>query len=319
MIFLTNSIFKAFLDCPSRAMAMYKGRVIGDATIIPEWEEPSSEAMAAGSLVDAIVTRGMQADETDKKILPTAFYPLLKSSYDDGMKNAETLCNKSGGWNAAAKKAILAAKRLLADPVAQSLLRGAILQPRISFLLDDGITWQGDIDILTALNGELHIIDLKAPGRTDDGWIVCQGKNIKCSWYDAWSYWFQVSGYRYGIEYGNDFTLNGCDWNPSAIGVNSESPIRTGLLFCSREENPEIGYVPIGDHAATWEMILKNKTKFGGPSKLEIIKAIATGQVDAPMCGKCNFCKSKSRVVLPTSYGAELPPFDDAYGLMDII
>lgn len=128
-----------------------------------------------------------------------------------------------------------------------------------------------------------------------------------------------MSGYRYGIEYGNDFTLNGCDWNVTALGIDPDTPFRTGLLFCSREENPEIGYVPIGDHAATWEMILKNKTKFGGPSKLEIIKAIATGQVDAPMCGKCNFCKSKSSVVLPTAYGAELPPFDDSYGLMDII
>ena len=319
MIYLTNSIFKRFLQCPSSAMAMYKGRVLGDSTIIPEWVEPSSEAIAAGSLVDAMVTRGMLADETDKKIQPSQFYPFLKSSYDDGMKNAETLCNKSGGWNSSAKKAILAAKRLLADPVTQSLLRSAILQPRISFLVDEGVTWQGDIDILTAHNGELHIIDLKAPGRTEDGWIVCQGKNTKCAWYDAWSYWFQLSGYRYGIEYGNDFTLNGASWNPSALGIAPDSKVRTGLLFCSREENPEIGYAQIGDHASTWEMILKNKTKFGGPSKLEIIKAIAAGQVDAPMCGKCDYCKSKSRVIMPTEHTADLPPFDDAYGLMDII
>lgn len=319
MIFLTNSIFKTFLDCPSRAMAMYKGRVIGDATIIPDWEEPSSEAMAAGSLVDAMVTRFMAADENDKAVKPDSFFRYLKSSYDDGQKNAALLCNKSGGWNAAAKKAIHAAHRLIADPVAQSLLHGAILQPRISFLLDEGVTWQGDIDILTAVNGELYIIDLKSPGQTADGWIVCQGKNVKCAWYDAWSYWFQVSGYRYGIEYGVDFTLNGADWNPSALGVDPDTLFRTGLLFCSREDNPEIGYVPIGDHAATWEMILKNKTKFGGPSKLEIIKAIATGQVEAPKCGKCDYCKGKSSVVMPVNHTAELPPFDDAYGLMDII
>lgn len=319
MIFLTNSIFKTFLDCPSRAMAMYKGRIIGDTSIVPEWQEPATEAMACGSLVDAMVTRHMAADEFDKAVKPDDFYVYLKSSYDDGMKNAALLCNKSGGWNAAAKKAIHAAHRLIADPVTQSLLQNAILQPRISFLLDDGVTWRGDIDILTAHNGELHIIDLKSPGRTDDGWIVCQGKNVKCAWYDAWSYWFQLSGYRYGIEYGNDFTLNGCDWNVTALGIDQDTPFRTGLLFCSREENPEIGYVPIADHAATWEMILKNKTKFGGPSKLEIIKAIATGQVDAPMCGKCDYCKSKSRVVMPTEHAAALPPFDDAYGLMDII
>lgn len=181
MIYLTNSIFKTFLECPSRAMAMYKGRIIGDEMIIPDWKEPGSKAMAAGSLVDAIVTRGMLADENDKKIMPISIYPFLKSSYDDGMNHAELLCNKSGGWNADAKTAILAAKRLLSDPVTQRLLTGAILQPRISFLLGEGVTWQGDIDILTAVNGELHIIDLKSPGRTDDGWITCQGKNVKLS------------------------------------------------------------------------------------------------------------------------------------------
>lgn len=318
MIFLTNSIFRALTECPARAMAQYEGRILGDATIAPKWVEPSTEAMAAGSLVDAMVTRGMQADETDGKVLPASFYAMLKSSYDDGMKNASLLCNKSGGWNATAKAAIVAAKRLLADPVAQSLLATAILQPRISFLIDDGITWQGDIDILTAVNGELSITDLKSPGKTEDGWIVSQGKNVKCAWYDAWSYWFQLSGYRFGIEYGADFTLNGAQWNPSALGVEATAPVRTGILFASREKVPEIGYVPIGDHAATWEMILKHKTKFGGPSKLEIIKAIATGQVNAPMCGKCNYCKSKSKVVFTTEYSAEFPPFDDAYGLNDL-
>jgi hypothetical protein len=186
-------------------------------------------------------------------------------------------------------------------------------------MVDDGVTWQGDIDILAAANGELHIIDLKSPGRTEDGWIVCGGKNVKCAWHEAWSYWFQLSGYRYGIECGIDFTLNGSSWDPSALGIDPEKPSRAGILYCSREDFPEIGYIQIGDHSGIWELALTGKTKFGGPSKLEIIKAIASGQTEAPMCGKCDYCKSKSRVALPTDHAVEIPPFDDAYGLMDII
>lgn len=320
MITLTNSIFKTFLDCPARAMAMHKGRVLGDASIKPEWEEPATEAMAAGSLVDAMVTRGMLADETDRTIQPEQFYGFLKSSYDDGMKNAKTLCNRSGGWNAAAKKAILAAKRLLADPAAQSLLENAILQPRVSFLLDDDVTWQGDIDILTVRDGELHIIDLKSPGRTDDGWITSGGRNQKCAWHEAWSYWFQLAGYCYALGYGRDLTLNGAAWSPTAIGIDADAKPRAGILYCSREDIPEIGYIPVAGNVAAWEMILKSRTKFGGPSKLEIIRAIAAGQVEAPGCGKCGFCKSRSKVVVPDgNCSDDMPPIDDAYGLADII
>ena len=47
----------------------------------------STQAMAAGSLVDAIITRGYQADENDKSIKVDDFYAWLKSSYDDGQKN----------------------------------------------------------------------------------------------------------------------------------------------------------------------------------------------------------------------------------------
>ena len=319
MLTLTNSIFTAMLKCPARAMAMYKGRILGDPTITPEWQDAPTEAMACGSLVDAMVTRGMIADENDKKVTPPSFHTFLKSSYDDGTRNAALLCNKSGGWNAAAKTAILSAKRLLADPTTQRILQNAILQPRISFPVGDGVTWQGDIDILTAIDGELHIIDLKSPGKTEEGWITSDGKNTKCKWHEKWSYWFQLSGYRYGIESIEcAFTVNGAPWKLSALPELAPlHAVHTGLIYCSRETHPEIGYVPIPNLADTWEAILTEPTKFGGRSKLDAIKAIASGTDNAPMCGTCDYCKSKSSVTIDQP-PIDQPPFDDIYGLADI-
>jgi len=55
---LTNSIFRGFLDCPARTMAEHGGLVTGDGRPA-EWHTRTTEAMACGSLVDAIVTRGL--------------------------------------------------------------------------------------------------------------------------------------------------------------------------------------------------------------------------------------------------------------------
>ena len=122
MYHLTHSIFNAFNECPAKGLAMYKGRIIGNDKLLPEWESRPNESMASGSLVDAMVTKQFKAEETDDKIMPKDFYPALASSYDNGMKNASLLTNKKGGWNAAARTAIKAAKRLLADENAQRLL-----------------------------------------------------------------------------------------------------------------------------------------------------------------------------------------------------
>ena len=53
---LTNSIFRGFLDCPARTMAEHGGLVTGDGRPA-EWHTRTTEAMACGSLVDAIDAR----------------------------------------------------------------------------------------------------------------------------------------------------------------------------------------------------------------------------------------------------------------------
>jgi hypothetical protein len=304
-------------------MAMYSGRVTGDTSIVPTWEQDGSVNMACGSLVDAMITKGYRPIASDKAVMPSSFYQHLKSSYDDGMKNAKLLCNKSGGWNAYALKAITAGERLLKDPMVATILATAIKQPRIRFKIEDGVYWEGDIDLLYAQNGTVHVIDLKSPSSTDDGWITSMGKNVKVPWYNAWSYWFQLSGYCYGVEFGEELALDGKPWSmydlPGIVkGANDYPPhVESSILFGTREDVCEIGMIPLANMSTMWKSILTMKPQFGGPSKIEIIKAIVSGQADAPMCGKCDYCKSKSYVKMPDTI-SDMPIFDDIYGANDV-
>lgn len=305
---MTVSIFKAFLACPAKAMAMYHGRVLGDFSIDPAWEDEGSRAMACGALLDAIVTRGYQADP-DESVTVAGVYPNFRSSYDDGIKNATHLVNRSGGWNAYAKQTIAAAKRLMSDPVARRLVDASAKQVKVRWQLG-GFDWSGDIDLLGVIGGTLYITDLKHPASVEDGWIVSCGKNVKAPWQDVWSYWFQLAAYRYGIQTG---TLEGCELDPSSYG-----DIRQGLLYATNSEPSEIGYIPVSDQTKAFVAATSHRTLDGRVSKLDAIRAIVEGKADAGRCGKCDYCRATSRVQIPEADGeGDFPPplFADEWGM----
>lgn len=309
---LTNSIFKAFLECPARALAIYRPRIMEDSSIAPEWEDKGSESMACGSLVDAIVTRGLNVEENGKtSVAELALH--LKSSYDDGTKNAEWLLNKGGTFSSEAKKAIRAAKRLMEDPAMVDLLHftKAVTQARLRFKLFDDVYWEGDIDILTCDDEakRYHIVDLKSPAKIEDSWITSGGKNVKVAWYDAWQYWFQLAGYAYGLEHAEGATLNGKE-----IGdYQCELTAKTGLVYATRTDIPRIGYVPIANHWQLWERAVLGRADGQQWSKSETMVNIVKGLVEAPVCGKCDYCASKSHVTITEP--EQEPVFDDIFGL----
>jgi hypothetical protein len=306
---ITNSIFRAFLECPARALALYRPRMMEDATIVPEWDDKGSESMACGSLVDAIVTRGLVVSE-DAKTSVSELSSWLKSSYDDGTKNAEWLLNKNGTFSTQAQTAIRAARRLLEDETFAELMRGKVKkQARLRFNLFDDVYWEGDIDLLCDEAERHHIIDLKSPASIDDQWITVKGKNEKVKWYDAWSYWFQLAGYAFGLDLAVGSTLNGVPCGK----IEKPSLSKLGLVFTSRSKVPQIGYVPIANHWQLWERVVLGRSDGQSCSKAEAIANIARGLVEAPACGKCDYCASKSKVTItePT----EEPKIDDIFGL----
>lgn len=292
---LTNSIFRGFLDCPARTMAEHGGLVTGDGRPA-EWHTRTTEAMACGSLVDAIVTRGLDITAGRDSVQAA-----LASSYSDGAETLDTLSTKKGEWTAAAKAAIRAAKRLLDDHDVADMLSSPSTrkQARITFQVAQDVTWRGDIDLLVEDADCVRVVDLKSPGRIDDGWIAACGKNVKVPWWVAWQYWFQLSGYAYGLSC-DSATVDG---SPFELA----KPIRAGLLYATRGEYPAIGYQPVPLDMEAWETAVM--------LRLDAIHAIVDGDVPAPMCGRCDYCASMSRVQIADCATSDYPLIDDVFGI----
>jgi hypothetical protein len=252
--------------------------------------------MACGSLVDAIVTRGL--DITADRCLIQAG---LASSYSDGAETLDTLLTKKGEFTAAAKTAIRAAQRLVGDPDVADMLSSPSTrkQARLTFRIAPDVTWRGDIDLLVDDADCVRVVDLKAPGRIEDGWIAADGKNVRVPWWVAWQYWFQVSGYAYGLS-SDSATVDGSPFERA-------KPIRTGLLYATRGEYPAIGYQPVPLDMAAWEMAVM--------LRLDAIRAIVDGDVPAPMCGRCDYCASRSRVQIADCSPSDTPVIDDVFGI----
>lgn len=292
---LTNSVFRGFLACPARTMAEHGGLVTGDGRPA-EWHTRTTEAMACGSLVDAIVTRGLDIT-ADRDAVQAG----LASSYSDGAETLDTLSTKKGEWTAAARTAISAARRLLADPDASELLADprTMKQARLTFRIAPDVTWRGDIDLLVDDADCVRVVDLKSPGRIDDGWIAAGGKNVRVPWWVSWQYWFQLSGYAYGLA-SDSATVDGSPFERA-------KPIRAGLLYATRGEYPAIGYQPVPVALDAWEAAVM--------LRLDAIRAIVDGDVPAPMCGRCDYCASRSRVQIADCSPSDNPVIDDVFGI----
>jgi hypothetical protein len=115
----------------------------------------------------------------------------------------------------------------------------------------------------------------------------------------AWQYWFQLSGYAYGLAC-DSATVDGSPFERA-------KPIRAGLLYATRGEYPAIGYQPVPLDMAAWEMAVM--------LRLDAIRAIADGDVPAPMCGRCDYCASRSRVQIADCYPSDTPVIDDVFGI----
>lgn len=295
---LTNSIFRGFLDCPARTMAEHGGLVTGDGRTA-EWHTRTTEAMACGSLVDAIITRGLGLNSYF--VRRDSVQAALASSYSDGAETLATLTTQRGEWTAAAKTAIRAAQRLLDDTDVADMLSSPATrkQARLTFQVAPDVTWRGDIDLLLDDDDCVRVVDLKSPGRIDDGWIAAGGKNVKVPWWVAWQYWFQLSGYAYGLA-SDSATVDGRPFERA-------KPIRAGLLYATRGEYPAIGYQPVPLDMAAWEMAVM--------LRLDAIRAIVDGDVPAPMCGRCDYCASRSRVQIADCLPSDHPVIDDVFGI----
>ena len=318
MIHLSNSIFKSFLKCPASAMASYEGKIKGDPSIIPSYVWGGSQDTASGALVDSIITKGYRPN-ADAIVSVEDIYGFFKSSYDDGRRNAEWLVTSKNKWATHAKKAINSAYRLMQDDVAKKLIDQSEKQVKIAFNLDEETVFSGDIDLLQMDSKTLRIIDLKSPGKLAGGWIVSGGKNLKVSWEESWNYPMQLMGYRYGFQNARETLLiNGVPLADTKYA--RPFCIDTGLLVTTREVVPMVKYIPIPDYGDWWRAIIKGRMSDDSMSNLEAIKRIVKGEIEAPKCGDCEFCRPTNKVVIEesTSFEGDVPASDDMFRYAEI-
>jgi len=122
---------------------------------------------------------------------------------------------------------------------------------------------------------------------------------VKVPWWVAWQYWFQLSGYAYGLA-SDSAKVNGSPFERA-------KHIRTGLLYATRGEYPAIGYQPVPVALDAWEAAVM--------LRLDAIRAIVEGYVPAPMCGRCDYCASMSRVQIADCSPSDTPVIDDVFGI----
>jgi hypothetical protein len=252
--------------------------------------------MACGTLFDRIVLGSYAArGKPDMFTLKEA----CRSNYDDGGCTVAELTIKKGEWNSYALTTIAAAKRLLEDRNARMMVNGADKHVAFSVELSPDWQWRGEIDALVPFGSGFAIVDVKHPGKIEDGWLIERSRNVKAPWYDVWGYWFQLAGYQYAIE--------------KTRGVKS-ADISRGILYGTNSDPSAIGYVAIADCVELWLRVLFGRTFTSGEGMLDKIAAIVRGQVEAPACGQCDYCASRSKVVIPESEPPR-PVIADCYGV----
>ena len=128
----------------------------------------------------------------------------------------------------------------------------------------------------------------------------------------TWQYWFQLASYAYAFSC-NDAELNGKQLNMKTVPAQ----ISLGLLYASREEVPEIGYVPIPEMVDVFLNVVNGNPEHPELSRAGIIRAIVDGSISAPACGKCDYCRAHSKVVIPEPGNEEYEPqlVSDIYGV----
>lgn len=252
MKYMSCSQLKRFCECEAAAMADLRG----------EWHQQKTEALAVGSLVDALVL-------TPEKALEVS------------AEHAEFLQLKKGGESAAAKLAWRCAERVLTgfvrptpedDPVpVKDILRG---QPQVDVQGEiGGVPWRGKLDLLD-LDGGMFL-DLKTTRGFGLEWITGRdGRNVKVPWYEAWNYWRQLAVYQELVR-----QHHGRLCTPYLLAVSKEDPPNLDMLCATNTERLARELSVIAE-------------------LMPHVQDVKTGAVPPVPCGICEDCRPRNIPVL---------------------
>jgi hypothetical protein len=269
---LSNSKMKALMSCESKFYHTF---------VAKDYIEPPSEAMSCGSLLDAIITKGVTIDP-DGRPNPLMLKEAMASTYGDGSEHVNNVLVKSGALTAEARRVAKAGLRLLADPVVQKLLKKAESQKTVKgeFL---GMQFSGTPDLVTELDGTSIILDVKKTTSAAETWAEVYQRdgtvrNEKMAWFEAWDYWMQLCLYKHLCKL------------PDA---------RTGLLSASNEEIARISLDMI-------KTDIKQLERIWEPYITRIKHLETFGWNDLKRCGECAYCRMTAKIEIGDDIPARL-------------
>lgn len=234
--YLGVSQYKAFLDCPARAMAEIRG----------EYKQPMTTALLVGSYVDSF----------------------FEGTLDKFKEEHPEIFKKDGSLKADYIQAEQIINRIEADELFMEYMSGKKQVIKTAELF--GAKWKIKID---SYHPNDKVVDLKIMRSLER----IMGK----SFVEHWGYDIQMAIYS-EIEY-------------LANKKKDKSRLETYLAVATKEEvtDLEIIHIPRWRHEECLEEVKKNIPK---------ILAYKSGELKAPGCGVCPYCRSVKKLTAPIDF-----------------
>ena len=236
--YMSVSQYKAFLDCPARAMAELRG----------EYKRPMTTAMLVGSYVDAY----------------------FEGTLEQFVKEHPEIFKRNGELKADYQQAEAIIKRIEADELFMEHLSGKKQVIKTAELF--GTKWKIKMD-------SYH------PGKQIDDLKIMRSleRIMGVSFVTHWGYDIQMAVYS-EVEY-------------LANKAKNKQRLPTYLDVATKEDETdiEIVHIPHWRHQECLADVEKNMPK---------ILAYKSGELEAPRCGTCAYCRKTKKLTAPIDFEA---------------
>lgn len=277
---MSFSQFKEFClelgGCPARAFAKY---------VLNNYADPDKEALVLGNLGHKTVLEPETVADFalfhEKLVYLAQKYETVPVLDADGNPTFEPLTGKQKKprpitekvalpreYNKKAKTVHFAAKRIYNAPIFQEYLKGDVEIPIVFEL--GGVVWKCKLDI----GAFYYLTDLKFVRDFKDSWSNYHEKRVQ--WYRVWHYNFQFAVYSEALHQEN-----------IRKGLKPEERPVAYMIAASK---PSFGPCDFRLTCFMSEYLEKNLTAV--KELLPAVLEIKAGEVEAPRCGECHYCRS---------------------------
>lgn len=185
--------------------------------------------------------------------------------------HADQMFKKDGSPLAEFKHAVVMAETCKADPYFMAALSGEH-EVIITWEMF-GAKWKAKLD---AVDSDFAVIADAKGMKSINGLEWSEERHAKVPFYEIWNYWRQFSIYReaFRSKYGHP-------------------PVMCFMAACSKEDPPDHDVIEFSDQVRFQHELNKVETM------VPRILALKAGEEEPVACGRCDWCRSQKRVLLP--------------------